>query len=156
MCTTICPLHLFLRDFENQRSDILRKTEPRSETDTSSVSDSRDGSKLKYFEATPALSPTVSHQLVLCSLAMGDFTGAFQKQPLCDFFDMTIYFAAHSIFLTFRSKQGRSRSNSGSPFPAVVSRIRLVDNWTFNWFFIAFQWSKFECNDFLRRRDFLF
>ena len=105
MCTTICPLHLFLRDFENQRSDILRKTEPRSETDTSSVSDSRDGSKLKYFEATPALSPTVSHQLVLCSLAMGDFTGAFQKQPLCDFFDMTIYFAAHSIFLTFRSKQ---------------------------------------------------
>lgn len=105
MCTTVCPLHLFLRDFENQRSDILRKTEPRSETDTSSVSDSRDGSKLKYFEATPALSPTVSHQLVLCSLAMGDFTGAFQKQPLCDFFDMTIYFAAHSIFLTFRSKQ---------------------------------------------------
>ena len=69
------------------------------------MSDSRDGSKLKYFEATPALSPTVSHQLVLCSLAMGDFTGAFQKQPLCDFFDMTIYFAAHSIFLTFRSKQ---------------------------------------------------
>ena len=105
MCTTVCPLHLFLRDFENQRSDILRKTEPRSETDTSSVPDFRDGSKLKYFEATPALSPTVSHQLVLCSLAMGDFTGAFQKQPLCDFFDMTIYFAAHSIFLTFRSKQ---------------------------------------------------